>query len=72
MFIALPHGAAAALVPDLVEKGIRVIDLGADYRLHDPADYERWYGFTHPAPELLARSVYGLPEHPSRRARGAR
>jgi N-acetyl-gamma-glutamyl-phosphate reductase len=61
-FIALPHGAAAALVPDLVERGIRVIDLGADYRLHDPADYERWYGFTHPAPELLARAIYGLPE----------
>ena len=61
-FVALPHGAAAALVPDLVEKGIRVIDLGADYRLHDPADYERWYGFTHPAPDLLARAVYGLPE----------
>jgi N-acetyl-gamma-glutamyl-phosphate reductase len=61
-FVALPHGAAAALVPDLVEKGIRVIDLGADYRLKDPADYERWYGFTHPAPELLARAVYGLPE----------
>jgi hypothetical protein len=45
-----------------VAKGIRVIDLGADYRLTDPADYPRWYGFEHPAPELLARAVYGLPE----------
>ena len=62
VFLALPHGAAAGLVPDLVEKGIRVIDLGADYRLRDPAAYERWYGFVHPAPELLARAVYGLPE----------
>jgi N-acetyl-gamma-glutamyl-phosphate reductase len=62
VFLALPHGAAAELVPGLVEKGLRVIDLGADYRLRDPADYERWYGFTHPAPELLERSVYGLPE----------
>lgn len=62
VFLALPHGASAALVPDLVAKGIRVIDLGADYRLTDPADYERWYDFTHPAPELLARAVYGLPE----------
>jgi N-acetyl-gamma-glutamyl-phosphate reductase len=62
VFLALPHGASAALVPDLVAKGIRVIDLGADYRLRDPADYPRWYGFEHPAPELLARAVYGLPE----------
>ena len=41
---------------------LRVIDLGADYRLTDPADYQRWYGFEHPAPDLLARAVYGLPE----------
>jgi N-acetyl-gamma-glutamyl-phosphate reductase len=62
IFLALPHGAAAAIVPDLVEQGIRIIDLGADYRLRDPADYERWYGFEHPAPELLSQAVYGLPE----------
>jgi N-acetyl-gamma-glutamyl-phosphate reductase len=62
VFLALPHGASASLVPDLVERGLRVVDLGADYRLSDAADYERWYGFTHPAPELLARAVYGLPE----------
>jgi N-acetyl-gamma-glutamyl-phosphate reductase len=62
VFLALPHGASAALVPDLVARGLRVIDLGADYRLSDSADYPRWYGFEHPAPELLARAVYGLPE----------
>jgi N-acetyl-gamma-glutamyl-phosphate reductase len=62
VFLALPHGASAAVVPDLVARGIRVIDLGADYRLTDPADYQRWYGFEHPAPELLAQAVYGLPE----------
>jgi N-acetyl-gamma-glutamyl-phosphate reductase len=62
VFLALPHGASAALVPDLVDQGIRVIDLGADYRLKDPADYPRWYGFEHPAPELLSHAVYGLPE----------
>lgn len=62
VFLALPHGASAAVVPDLVARGIRVIDLGADYRLTDPAGYPRWYGFEHPAPELLARAVYGLPE----------
>jgi N-acetyl-gamma-glutamyl-phosphate reductase len=61
-FLALPHGASAAVVPGLVERGIRVIDLGADYRLTDPADYQRWYDFEHPAPELLAQAVYGLPE----------
>ena len=62
VFLALPHGASAPLVPELVAQGRRVIDLGADYRLRRPADYERWYGFTHPAPELLAQAVYGLPE----------
>jgi N-acetyl-gamma-glutamyl-phosphate reductase len=62
VFLALPHGASASLVPELVEQGRMVIDLGADYRLRDPADYVRWYGFEHPAPELLARAVYGLPE----------
>ena len=62
VFLALPHGTAAAIVPDLVEQGIRVIDLGADYRLKDAAQYARWYGFEHPAPELLEKAVYGLPE----------
>ncbi len=62
VFMALPHGASAALVPDFVEKGIAVIDLGSDYRLKDAADYERWYDYTHPFPELLAQAVYGLPE----------
>lgn len=62
VFMALPHGASAALVPDFLDEGIAVIDLGSDYRLKDPAEYERWYDYTHPFPELLARSVYGLPE----------
>jgi N-acetyl-gamma-glutamyl-phosphate reductase len=62
VFLALPHGASAALVPDLVARGMRVIDLGADFRLRNAADYTRWYGLEHPAPELLASAVYGLPE----------
>ena len=62
VFMALPHGASAALVPDFIERGIAVIDLGSDYRLKDPADYQRWYDYTHPVPELLAKAVYGLPE----------
>jgi N-acetyl-gamma-glutamyl-phosphate reductase len=62
VFLALPHGAAAQLVPGLLERGLTVIDLGPDFRLKDPADYRRWYGFDHPAPDLLAKAVYGLPE----------
>ena len=62
VFMALPHGASAALVPDFLDQGIAVIDLGSDYRLKDPAEYERWYDYTHPYPELLAKAVYGLPE----------
>ncbi|MHB8459319.1 MAG: N-acetyl-gamma-glutamyl-phosphate reductase [Candidatus Limnocylindrales bacterium] len=61
-FLALPHGAAAALVPGLAAGGRLVVDLGPDFRLRDAADYPRWYGFVHPAPELLAVAVYGLPE----------
>jgi N-acetyl-gamma-glutamyl-phosphate reductase len=62
VFLGLPHGAAAALVPDLVASGVTVIDLGPDFRLRDPADYPRWYRFDHPRPDLLERAVYGLPE----------
>ena len=62
VFLALPHGAAAELVPDLVAAGTAVIDQGPDFRLRDPADYPRWYGFEHPRPDLLEQAVYGLPE----------
>jgi N-acetyl-gamma-glutamyl-phosphate reductase len=62
VFLALPHGAAAALVPDLVAAGSAIIDQGPDFRLRDPADYPRWYGFEHPRPDLLELAVYGLPE----------
>jgi N-acetyl-gamma-glutamyl-phosphate reductase len=62
VFLALPHGAAAGLVPELISGGSAVVDLGPDFRLDDPADYPIWYGFEHPTPELLASAVYGLPE----------
>ncbi|HEV8545050.1 MAG TPA: N-acetyl-gamma-glutamyl-phosphate reductase [Candidatus Limnocylindrales bacterium] len=62
VFLALPHGAAAEIVPDLAASGTAIIDLGPDFRLRDPADYPRWYGFEHPRPELLDDAVYGLPE----------
>ncbi len=62
VFLALPHSAAAALVPELTADGRAVLDLGPDFRLRDAADYPRWYGFAHPHPELLGAAVYGMPE----------
>jgi N-acetyl-gamma-glutamyl-phosphate reductase len=62
IFLALPHGTAAELVPELSAAGTTIIDLGPDFRLRNPADYPRWYGFEHPVPELLDDAVYGLPE----------
>jgi N-acetyl-gamma-glutamyl-phosphate reductase len=62
VFLGLPHGVAAALVPDLVSRDVTVIDLGPDFRLRSPADYPRWYRLEHPRPDLLDRAVYGLPE----------
>jgi N-acetyl-gamma-glutamyl-phosphate reductase len=62
VFLALPHGTAAGLVGEIVADGTAVIDLGPDFRLHDPTDYPTWYGFDHPAQTLLADAVYGLPE----------
>jgi N-acetyl-gamma-glutamyl-phosphate/LysW-gamma-L-alpha-aminoadipyl-6-phosphate reductase len=62
LFLALPHGTAAEIVPAVAARGTTVIDLGPDFRLRNPADYPRWYGFDHPAPELLDDAVYGLPE----------
>jgi N-acetyl-gamma-glutamyl-phosphate reductase len=58
---ALAHGASARWAPALLEGGVRVIDLGGDFRL-DAEAYPEWYGFEHPAPGWLERSVYGLPE----------
>lgn len=62
VFLALPHGLAAELAKPLLAAGLRVIDLSADFRLKDAAVYKDFYGHDHPAPELLAQSVYGMPE----------
>jgi N-acetyl-gamma-glutamyl-phosphate reductase len=59
--VAYPHHAAAPVVAGLRERGVRVVDLSADFRLRDQAVYERWYG-PHEAPELFGGAVYGLPE----------
>ena len=62
VFLALPHGVASEFAAGLLDKGVRVIDLSADFRLRSPEIYEEFYGQPHPAPKLLDRAVYGLPE----------
>lgn len=72
VFLAVPHTAALALVPPLMQRGVTVIDLSADYRLSDEAVYEQWYGVPHTSPELLGDAVYGLPELDRSRLPGAK
>lgn len=62
VFLALPHGVAAEFAGPLFEKGVKVIDLSADFRLEDAEVYKEFYGHDHPAPELLTKSIYGMPE----------
>lgn len=62
VFLAVPHTASLAIAPALLDAGLTVIDLSADFRLKDAAVYESWYGASHTAPSLLATAVYGLPE----------
>ncbi len=61
-FSAMPHKESAREIMPLIDKGLNVVDISADFRLKDAADYPQWYDFTHPAPELLAKAVFGLPE----------
>ncbi|GAC1400910.1 MAG: N-acetyl-gamma-glutamyl-phosphate reductase [Ktedonobacteraceae bacterium] len=61
-FVCLPHAAAAQSVLTLLERGTKVVDLSADFRLHDANVYEEWYKHTHPAPGLLETTAYGLCE----------
>ncbi len=63
VFLALPHGLAAEFAAPLFAAGVTVIDISADFRLKDTDKYSSYYGAKHPAPELLSKSVYGLPEH---------
>lgn len=62
VFLGLPHKVAATVVPKILGRGPRIIDLSGDFRLKDVAQYEKYYGGKHPCPELLSRAVYGLPE----------
>ncbi len=72
IFTALPAGEAAKAASAWLAEGRRMIDIGSDFRLKDPGAYETWYGYTHPAPELLAESVYGMTEFARDRLRAAR
>lgn len=72
VFLALPHGVAAEYAIPLLKAGAVVIDLSADFRLKSAAVYREFYAHDHPAPELLAQSVYGLPEVHRAKIKGAR
>src|SRR6187200_478332 len=72
VFFATPHGVAMAQARELVGAGVRIIDLAADFRLADPAVFERWYKMPHACPDLLAESIYGLPEVNREKIRKAR
>jgi len=61
-FSAMPHQQSAKEVIPLLDQGIKVVDISADFRLKDAAEYPRWYNFTHPAPQILEQAVYGLTE----------
>jgi len=62
VFTALPHGKSISVVPQLLDRGLKVIDLASDFRLKDQTAYKEYYGFSHGRPDLLEKSVYGLPE----------
>ena len=72
LFAALPHGRAAGLAGRLGAAAGLVVDLSADFRLHEPAAYPVWYGAAHPAPDELGTWLYGLPELHREELRGAR
>lgn len=72
VFFATPNGIAMQQATELIDAGVRVIDLAADFRIRDVAVWEKWYGMEHAAPALVAEAVYGLPEVNREAIRGAR
>lgn len=72
VFLAVPNGVAMELVPRLLERGLKVIDLSADFRFRDAETYERWYRKPHTAQGLLSEAVYGIPEFRREQIRSAR
>jgi N-acetyl-gamma-glutamyl-phosphate reductase len=72
VFFATPNAVAMSQAKSLVDAGVRVVDLSADFRIRDVAEWQKWYKTPHAAPELVARSVYGLPEINRRKIKEAR
>ena len=72
VFFATPNGIAMQQARALLDAGVRVIDLAADFRIKDVAEWEKWYGMTHACPDLVAEAVYGLPEVNRAKIRAAR
>lgn len=72
VFFATPNGVSMEQAEVLLKSGVRVIDLAADFRIKDVAEWEKWYGMTHAAPALVAEAVYGLPEVNREKIKGAR
>lgn len=62
VFFATPHGVAMAQAPELMAAGVKIIDLAADFRMKNVAEFEKWYGIPHTCTDILAQAVYGLPE----------
>ncbi|MDH5472706.1 MAG: N-acetyl-gamma-glutamyl-phosphate reductase [Gammaproteobacteria bacterium] len=62
VFFATPNGTAMSMVPELLDAGVKVIDLAADFRLKSPIEWQQWYGIEHTCPEVLEEAVYGMPE----------
>ena len=62
VFFATPNGTAMGMVPELLEAGVKIVDLAADFRLKDPEEWKQWYEVEHACPEALQEAVYGLPE----------
>lgn len=72
VFFATPNGIAMQQAPALLDAGVRVIDLAADFRIKDVGEWEKWYGMSHACPEWIEKAVYGLPEFNRERIRSAR
>jgi N-acetyl-gamma-glutamyl-phosphate reductase len=72
VFFATPNGVSMEQAEALLASGVRVVDLAADFRIKDVAEWERWYGMTHASPRLVGEAVYGLPEANRERIRSAR
>lgn len=72
VFFATPNGTAMHMARELLDAGVRLIDLAADFRIPDIALWEKWYGMTHACPDLVAQAVYGLPEMNRSAIKGAR